>query len=149
VRRTAGAVVLGTCLAAGLVSGCGSDARSAADQVPGLSARLTSIDGAIAAHKYVAARGRIAALVHQTISARDAGTLQRDQAETVLAAAAQLLASLPTATPTPKPVSTPTAEATAARTAVRTPVHRAPARHPAPHHAAPKPPKKHGHGKKH
>ena len=127
-------LVLGLALVAG---GCGSQSRSAEDQVPALSARLTGIDDAISAHHYGIARARLEALVRETTAARDAGTLDTGSSERVLAAAAQLIGGLPRPVATPTPTPTPTS-----RPPARKPVkHRAPA--PEHHDKGP------GHHKKH
>jgi len=115
-----------------VTAGCGSAEQSAADQVPALSARLDSIDAAVAAHRYRAARDRIGELVDATVSARDAGDLDRAAADNILASAAQLLASLPVVTPTPSPTTTPSRTSKPAPTKADEPA---------------KPKKKHGKGK--
>ncbi|MFL6061279.1 MAG: hypothetical protein ACJ72E_08615 [Marmoricola sp.] len=136
-RRIAAVLVaLGLALAAG---GCGSQSRSAADQVPDLSTRLTSIDNAMGAHRFAIARTRLEALVRDTTSARDSGKLDSASSERILAAAAQLIGALPTVVVTPTPTATPTKAAPTRRT---TPV---PPKKPAPHHEEHH--KGHGHDK--
>jgi hypothetical protein len=119
-----------------VLGGCGEGARSAAEQVPALSTRLAGIDRAVAAHRYAVARERLAGLVHDTTSARDAGQLDNAAADRILAAAAQLLTALPSVTPAVTPSTTPPPSIVATPT-------------PAPHSHGPKQKPEHGHDKKH
>lgn len=77
-----------------LAAGCTSS-TSPAEDVPELRTRLAAVDRAIADHRLGLARTEIARLVQVTIAAREAGTLEPDEAKTVLAAAAGLASYLP------------------------------------------------------
>ena len=85
-----GAVLALTLLAAG----CGDD-TTPTDQVPQLSARLDAVDEAVAARDYDAARAAIERLEHTAYDARNAGDLDRVQAEQILASAEMLRTALP------------------------------------------------------
>jgi hypothetical protein len=94
-----------------VLTGCGAAAQlSAADRVPTLTTGLGAIDASLAAHRYAAARTELVDLVRATTAARDAGTLGQAQAEQILASAAALMGSLPTAAvpATIRPTTTPT-----------------------------------------
>lgn len=77
-----------------LVAGCGSS-TPASEAVPGLETRLSAVDRAIADHDFDQARRQIQRLVSMTVAARDAGDLDSDQADPILAAAASLTTALP------------------------------------------------------
>lgn len=89
--RTLAGICAGLAL---LAAGCTSS-TSPAEDVPELRTRLAAVDRAIADHRLGLARTEIARLVQVTIAAREAGTLEPDEAETVLAAAAGLASYLP------------------------------------------------------
>lgn len=106
MRRLTAGLVVGLLLG---LSGCGdtSDTATAAEKVPALSAGLARVDAAVAAHRYGVARRELNALITTTTNARDDGRLDAAKAESILAAAAHLLASLPVVTPAPTPTPTP------------------------------------------
>ena len=90
-------------------TGCGAGKNSS---VPGsVRAALTQVDAAVHAHDYARTRSELDTLVVRTIAARDASQLSADQADRVLAAAAQLRADLPAAPPA-NPAPAPTAQPT-------------------------------------
>ena len=91
MRRSATAA----CAVLMLLSGCGGDPPTPADAVPELAETLSSIDDALADHRYAKARGSLKQLVQTTVDAREAGELEPDQADRVLSAAARLLSALP------------------------------------------------------
>ena len=78
-----------------LLSGCGSDTTTPAEAVPELADTLSSVDGALADHRFAAARRSLNTLVQTTVDAREAGELEPEQADRVLSAAARLLSALP------------------------------------------------------
>lgn len=106
-RTAAGALLVGLLLGS---AGCGSGDGAPLDQVPALSARLDSIDTALADGRYRAARDRLGDLVEETVAARDRGELDEAGAQRILAAAARLLSALPTVA-APVPTVTPTTAA--------------------------------------
>lgn len=81
-----------------LVAGCGVES-SPADRVPALHDTLSRIDEAIVGHRYQRARVQLNELVQTTVEARDTDELDPDEADRVLAAAAQLLSLLPEPSP--------------------------------------------------
>lgn len=96
-----------------LLAGCGGSAStSAADQVPGLGARLEKVDTFVAAHQWARARAELRSIVADASGARDDGDLDARSADRVVASAQRLLAALPvsiTPTVTPTPSRTATA----------------------------------------
>jgi len=100
-RRAARSVasLLGTVV---LLTGCGGG-TAPADEVPLLADRLEGVDRAVSTGDDAQIREQVEALVNATERARDAGQLDDEQAERVLAAADSLLAQLPDATPQPSP----------------------------------------------
>lgn len=87
---------------------CGSNADPS-QAVPGLTADLSRLDRAISVHQRDAARAALDTLVDDTSSARDAGDLNPEQADRILAAAARLRTKLPDLAPasTPEAPTTP------------------------------------------
>lgn len=91
-----------------LTTGCGGAPAAPVDEVPQLADRLARVDSAVAEHRYARARRRLNDLVDTTVAAREAGELEPEQADQVLAAAAHLMSALPKRriprhTPTPRP----------------------------------------------
>jgi hypothetical protein len=74
---------------------------------PRLSEVLSRVDDAIAQHHYRQARNELDNLVSAVDDARNAGDLNAEQANGVLAASARLSAALPKPTRQPKPEPTP------------------------------------------
>lgn len=86
-----------------LLTGCGGD-TAPADEVPLLADRLALVDRAVSSGNETQIREQVETLIDATERARDAGQLDDEQAERVLAAADSLLARLPDeATPQPSP----------------------------------------------
>jgi hypothetical protein len=83
-----------------LITGCGGGPAAPVDQVPGLADALGRVDSAIADHRYAQARLHLNDLVETTLAARETGDLESEQADQVLAVAAHLMSTLPTAQPT-------------------------------------------------
>ena len=114
-RPTAGrlaTLALTTIMSAGLAAGCGNEAP--ADSAPELSTQLARVDRAVKAGDETMIRQRVDALVDATQAARDAGQLDDQQADRILAAANALLARLPAETPTPEPSPSPSSSPTTA-----------------------------------
>jgi uncharacterized membrane protein YgcG len=111
-RRPLALVLVTTAVVLTLV-GCGRS--SAANAVPALEDRLAVIDTAIVREDFDAAREALDRLVRTTTQARQAGELDQEQADAILAAAAALEARLPAPeepptdaeTPPPQPSSPP------------------------------------------
>ncbi|MGH8834904.1 MAG: serine/threonine-protein kinase [Actinomycetes bacterium] len=82
--------------------------HQAAAGVPALAEQLSRVDGALVDRDYPAARAALDALIRDTIAARDAGQLSADQADSIMAASAQLIADLPSGVTNPSPTPTPT-----------------------------------------
>jgi len=91
-----------TCLL--LLFGCGA-ASTPAEAVPELAKALTAVDDALAQQLYPQAGRQLRRLVATAEDARAAGDLEQGEADRVLAAAAKLLAALPTAAAQPLPGS--------------------------------------------
>ena len=105
-------------------AGCGTSTPPG-EAAPGLRAQLSRIDTALAAQQYTTARTALDALVRETVTARNAGTLSADQAQPILAAAARLAADLPstprpTTTRSPQPTSAPSRDDNGEKMARRT-----------------------------
>lgn len=77
-----------------VLAGCGGDATPA-DEVPQLATRLDRVDQALVDGEYSTARRELDALVEATVEARDDGTLEAEEANRILAAAAHLLSAFP------------------------------------------------------
>ena len=95
IRRSALWLSIGVLL---FGAGCGGH-PTPADAAPELATRLERVDDAIAAGDYDQARTAVTALVMATGQAEDAGDITGDQADQILAAAAELLAQLPDTSP--------------------------------------------------
>jgi hypothetical protein len=95
-HRRAGLLATGVLV---LVTGCVAGSSAPADEVPALADTLASVDQAIADHSYQRARAHLEDLVDTTADAREAGDLEPEQADAVLAAAARLLSALPEPSP--------------------------------------------------
>lgn len=92
---------LGTAVGVLLLGGCGGGGAAPAEDVPALADTLETVESAIADHDYRRARARLDDLVDTAVEARDAGELDRESADRLLAAAARLMTTLPGATRTP------------------------------------------------
>ncbi|MFL6004097.1 MAG: hypothetical protein ACJ72P_14925 [Nocardioides sp.] len=95
--RTAIAVALSAVLAAG----CGGETPAEAD--PELAQQLARVDRAVVTGDEALIRDRVESLVSATETARDAGRLDEEQADSILGAADELLARLPDEAPPPRP----------------------------------------------
>ncbi len=83
-------------------AGCGTTSAAPPGQaLPQLRILLSQVDAALADRHYPDARKALDALVRATTTARDTGQLSTEQADRILAAAAQLTAELPRRTPAP------------------------------------------------
>jgi hypothetical protein len=90
----------------GLAAGCAGP-TTPGQAAPRLTEVLSRVDSAIAQHHYRQARNELDDLVSAVDDARDAGDLNAEQANEVLAASARLSAALPKPTRQPKPEPTP------------------------------------------
>lgn len=88
-------------------AGCGTTTVTPGEAVPKLRTILSQVDTALAERQYADARKALDSLVRATTAARDAGQLSTEQADSILAAAAQLTADLPRPAPTPTVRSEP------------------------------------------
>jgi outer membrane biosynthesis protein TonB len=139
------ALALTVALSATLATGCGNDAP--ADAAPELSAQLARVDRAVATGDEARIRDRVEALVSATEAARDAGDLDDEQADRILAAADALLERLPAEEPDPEPTPTPSPSPTASPSPEDDEEHE---EKPPKHEPKPKPPKdEHHKGKGH
>ena len=93
-------------LCAVLTVGCGGGSTPA-DAAPELAEKLTRVDRAVATGDDAQIRERVESLVSATEAARDAGDLDDEQADGILAAADALLARLSAEEPAPKPPPPP------------------------------------------
>jgi hypothetical protein len=93
--------VIALALTAVLVAGCGQETPAEAD--PELAQQLALVDRAVVTGDEAQIRDRVESLVSTTEAARDAGRLDEEQADRILAAADELLARLPDEAPPPKP----------------------------------------------
>jgi hypothetical protein len=93
--------VIALALTAVLVAGCGQETPAEAD--PELAQQLALVDRAVVTGDEARIRDRVESLVSTTKAARDAGRLDEEQADRILAAADALLARLPDEAPPPKP----------------------------------------------
>jgi len=75
---------------------------------PALTEQLSRVDGALVDRDYAEAHTALDGLIRDTIAARDAGQLDGDHADRVMAASAQLIAALPDGLTNPLPTPTPT-----------------------------------------
>jgi len=90
-----------------LVAGCGGGPEAPPTSV---TAALSQVDRHVAAKDFAAARTALEELVRRTTAAREAGTIDEQRADRVIAAAARLGAALPrpVVTPSPTPAPEPT-----------------------------------------
>ena len=103
--RRCAALTLTAVLSATFATGCGNEAP--ADAAPELSAQLARVDRAVATGDEARIRDRVEALESATEAARDAGELDDEQADRIVAAADALLARLPAEEPVPEPTPAP------------------------------------------
>jgi hypothetical protein len=103
---------VGTTVAVLLLAGCGGGDATPAEDVPELADTLQTVESAITDHDYRRARARLDDLIDTAVDARDAGELDRQSADRLLAAAARLMTALPGETETPPATapSSPTPE---------------------------------------
>jgi hypothetical protein len=80
----------------------------AAAGAPALAEQLSRVDSALVDRDYAEARTALDGLIRDTIAARDAGQIDGDQADQVMAASAQLIAALPDIPTNLLPTPTPT-----------------------------------------
>jgi eukaryotic-like serine/threonine-protein kinase len=80
----------------------------AAAGAPALAEQLSRVDSALVDRDYAEARTALDGLIRDTIAARDAGQIDGDQADRVMAASAQLIAALPDIPTNLLPTPTPT-----------------------------------------
>ena len=99
----AGRWLTGLVITALLASGCGGTTPSEA--APELAQQLARVDRAVVSGDDARIRDRVESLKSATEAARDAGRLDEQQADRILAAADALLARLPE--PAPQPSATP------------------------------------------
>jgi hypothetical protein len=102
--------VIALALSAVLATGCGSESPAEAD--PELAQELTRVDRAVVTGDDALIRDRVESLVSATEAARDAGRLDEEQADRIIAAADGLLARVPAPEPAPRPSATPSPSAT-------------------------------------
>jgi hypothetical protein len=93
-----------------LAAGCGETTPSEA--APELAQQLARVDRAVVSGDDARIRARVESLVSATEAARDAGRLNDDQADSILAAADALLARLPAPEPSPQPSASPSPSST-------------------------------------
>lgn len=106
VRGLSRAAILTGALLLFPLTGCAGD-TSPGEAVPALRQALSRVDEAVAAERYGRARAELTALVRQTVEAQEAGRISDEDAARILAAAAQLSASLPESSPTPTVTASP------------------------------------------
>jgi hypothetical protein len=102
--------VVAVALSAVLATGCGREGPAEAD--PELAQQLARVDRAVVTGDDALIRDRVESLVSATEAARDAGRLDEEQADRIIAAADALLARLQAEEPAPEPPSTPTSSPT-------------------------------------
>ncbi|MFC5730174.1 MULTISPECIES: hypothetical protein [Nocardioides] len=106
-RRTRHGAVVVALLLGGLITGCGQDPPPG-EAVPALAEGLEQVDAAVVAEDYAKAADEVESLLAETRQAEEAGDISNEQADRIRAAAAELLARLPTEAPAEEPPSEPT-----------------------------------------
>jgi hypothetical protein len=87
-----------------LLTGCANGPQPAsATKASALTAQLSRVDDALAAHRYAAARRALHDMIDKTRAAQAAGEVTAAEARPILASARRLLALLPTPSPTAQP----------------------------------------------
>jgi hypothetical protein len=104
--RRAGRWVTILAVTAVVAAGCGETTPTEA--APELARQLARVDRAVTTGDEARIRDRVESLVSATEAARDAGRLDDEQADRILAAADALLARVPAPEPAPQPSASPT-----------------------------------------
>ena len=91
-------------VAVALVAACGSGPEPAPST---MTTSLAKVDRLVAARDYAAARTALEELVRRTAAAREAGDIDEQRADRVIAAAARLGAALPRPVVAPSPTPSP------------------------------------------